>query len=167
MRLAAMALILSVPCFSQSTRSDSDVYFAFFARVAAMRSMTGGIVILNGERVPGNVVASKVQENFGLTDDQMKALTTIADDFWSENRAIDGDVRRAEFEARMRRIADQEVPTEGTQLKADAETRRSAMVLDHVKQLKAALGVETFRALDARARSMGTDSSVLPVKPKF
>jgi len=172
MRLVGMAPILLVPCllapcFGQATRSDSDVYFALFARVAEMRSMPGGIVILNGERVPGNIVALKVQENLGLTDQQMKALTSIADDYRNQNRAIDGDVRHAVFEERMHRIIDEPVPAEVSQVLADAETRRSAMVLDHVKQLKAALGDETFRALDERARSMGTDSSVLPVRPKL
>jgi hypothetical protein len=125
--------------------------------------MAGGIVILNGKPIPGNIVIPSVQEILGFTDEQMHALMPIADDYREQNRLIDASVRSLVWQARLHGIAEEEVPAEVTQQLKDAENRRREMVLDHMRQLKAALGDAAFRALDERARSIGTDSSVFPV----
>jgi hypothetical protein len=127
--------------------ADDSLYSALFQRLA----LQARSILLNGQ--PVTLPQPAIQEAAGLTDQEMKDLNRIAADCQTSVRAVE---RRphAVFDALMESIeTGKDTTAEVQQLAKEEESQRQRIVLDHIQQLRTALGDARFQALTAWLRA--------------
>ncbi len=166
--IVVMGLFSPVLCqLSDTTETrqvapDPAVYASFF-RQASESADASGFVIL-GFSKPGLSNGGPVQEALGLTDEQTKALNAVAADCTAELQSFDRSAGPSIFEFRLELMGSKPVSRASQKLK-ELESERTQIVLDHVRELKAALGELQFQAVDSYLRSKKNGGLFLPLVP--
>ena len=133
--------LMASPGFCQTNITDSPpssppdyvIYQNFFHQVKEL-----GIRPLSDEAIA----------SLDLTNQELGPLVAIASDFEAATDSFDKAIKPLIFEARMQAIESESVSPALQKKLHDVENRRSLMILDHVRQLKTALGESRFVMLN-------------------
>ena len=147
---------------------DAALYESFFRQVAEAADRTGPVpvrvspaTVLNG--APTTLRQPTAQETLSLTDQEARALNTVAADCETKIRSYDHAVGPSLLAARIELLGSQSAAA--AQVLKDLTSARNAVVLAHVSELKAALGDSRFQTVDSYVRSKKNGESFLPLVP--
>jgi hypothetical protein len=118
------------------------LYHALFQEVTLSQT------VVPGSDKPLPTGSIKALQGLGLTDQELDTLTEIARDFKSKVTPLDSAERPLVFEARLYTIESVEIPASLDKKLKDISRQRDEVTLDHIHQLKAALGDSLFRKAD-------------------
>lgn len=147
----------------QQIPPDPVLYENFFRQVVQSRKVSGP-VLLNGQA--STLPQPTFQEAAGLTDQEAQVLSALAADCEAKTGPLHGAVGSLVFESRLQSAESGEVSGWLTQRLKDLDDRRDQIVLDHVRQLKAAFGDSRFQTLDAYVRSRQKADASSQTAPK-
>lgn len=171
-----MLLLVSLcPIFSQTSSpeappkekaADPAIYEAFFRQVVELQSFpdhptarVGINIPLNGEVV--NLIIPRIQDVIGLTDPEVKLLDAVATDSVAGPKSF-GKPSAMIFEARLQQIESGRTSDAVAQQLKELDSQHDRLIMDHVEQLKVALGNVRFQILDAFVHSSKSQDDLLP-----
>jgi hypothetical protein len=135
-------------------RPDSAMYEQLFLQVSALKwaSDSGGsAVAANGEVITRTV--PKIQDVVGLTGADVEILNATAGDCVARIGSLQAAAGGLILESRLQFIESGKHWEALAEKLKNIDDERSRMVMDHVRQLKAALPDSSFEKLDAFVRA--------------
>jgi hypothetical protein len=153
----------------QQSVPDAALYEFFFRDVVESASNSGPVpirvspaLLLNG--APTALRQTTAQEILSLTDQEARALNTVAADCTTKIRSYDRSIGPSLFAARLELIQSQS-GKDATQALKDLTSARNAIVLAHLSELKTALGESRFQTVDSYVHTKRNGESSLPLVP--
>ena len=141
---------------------DEVIYESFFRVVNDLKTLADNpeIVVFSGKKV--TVRGPRLQDVVGLTDPEVGRLNSIAAGCVARLNSV---LKRGPsiFESRLQRIESGEISPSLAKELQDVAEERGRIVLDSLKELKAALGDKDFRLLDEFVRSDRIERDLTPV----
>lgn len=145
------------------------IYTSLLRRMEVNEQLSDRVEAKNGD--PRHLTRKWLQLQTGLTDEEFAKVRKILLDGIAVNNAKRAEAKDAFDKARKDNGAG---PTGPFTLTAEQKktigalhTQREQLVLDHVKQIEAALGPERFQQFDTALRkSIGSSVKVFPVRKK-
>jgi hypothetical protein len=138
------------PAFGQAgaeqNQSVREFYESFFRQVVALKAAADHPI-----EVPLKILP-RLQDVVGLTDGEVDILNGVATDWASKISAL-AYPRGMIFESRLQQIQFGRILEPLASQLRDIENRHDEMVLDHVRQLKDAIGDLRFQVLEAYLHS--------------
>jgi hypothetical protein len=148
----------------QSPPVDPRVYEQFFAQFVGIKHVIDSqSSAVNGQL--STITAPNIEKTIGLTHHEVAAVNASALDCLAQMRRVDDAIKPLIFDSRIQAIQFGESVAWITLRLKDLNTQRTTIIVDHVQQLKIALGDASFQKLDAYVRSK-KDTPYFSLAPK-
>lgn len=151
---------------------DLNTYESFFQAVSQLtpgKAMGRTVKVspgstLNGE--PANLMQPELEDALGITGEEAPVLRGIAADCEAKSAAIHQALKPLVLELRFAALAE-EIPPQTLSRRYDQLNReRTQTVLDHIRELKSALGEARFLQIEAFVGARKNSPSFFPAVPR-